>query len=122
MKKARLMVKGYTKLVLLVNIPNKTLYLTVILWDEKKFLGGDEPLGVGDCVLAKYHYNGNFKQLDEVTKMIRFDICPICWSNLEAGKFGQLECNLIQNTIKHYSINILYVTFIRFTFFRILTS
>ena len=56
------MEKGYTKLVLLVNIPYKTVYLIFILWDEKKFFGGDEP--VGDCVLAKYYYNGNFKQLE----------------------------------------------------------
>ena len=53
--KADLMEKGYTKLVLLVNIPYKTIYLTFIVWDRNKFLGGDDPLGVGDFVLAKYH-------------------------------------------------------------------
>ena len=90
--KAELMEKGYTKLVLLVNIPYKTIYLTFILWDQKKFLGGDDPLGVGDFVLAKYHYNGNFTQLDEMTKMISFDSCPICWSNLEAMDAQRIDC------------------------------
>ena len=62
------MEKGFTKLVLLVNIPYKTVYLTLIQWDQKKFLGGDGPLGVGDYLLAEYnHYNGNFiTQLDEI--------------------------------------------------------
>ena len=91
--KAGLMEKGYTKLVLLVNIPYKTVYLTFILWDEKKFLGGDEPLGVGGCVLAKYHYNGNFKQLEEVTKMIRFDNCPIAGPTLKRVNLVKLNAN-----------------------------
>ena len=86
------MEKGYTKLVILVNIPYKTVYLTFIQWDQKFFFGGDGPLGVGDYVLAKYHYNGNFTQLDEITKMIRFYNCPICWSILEAMIAQRIYC------------------------------
>ena len=90
--KAELMEKGYTKLVLLVNIPYKTQYLTFALWNPKKFLGGDDSLKVGDCVLARYHYNGHFTHMDEMTKMIRFDSCPICWCNLEAMDAQRIEC------------------------------
>ena len=91
--KAELMEKGYLKLVLLVNIPYKTVYLTFILWDQKKFLGGDDSLCIGDCVLAKYHYNANFTRLDEMNKVMRFDSCPICWCNLEAMDAQRIDCN-----------------------------
>ena len=90
--KVDMMDKGYTKLVLLVNIPYKTQYLTFSLWNAKKFLGGDDNLKVGDCVFAQYHYNTHFTQLDNMTKMISFDNCPICWCNLEAIDAQRIEC------------------------------
>ena len=92
--KVELMEKGYTKVILLVNIPYKTIYTAFNLWPQKvkKIFNGTEKLKVGDCVLAKYHYNGNFTELDDMTKMERFDSCPICWCNLEAMDAQRIDC------------------------------
>ena len=50
--KIQLMEKGYTKIVLLVNIPYKSIYATFNLWPQKvkKFLTGDEQIRVGDYI------------------------------------------------------------------------
>ena len=66
------------------------------MWPQKvkKIFNGTENLKVGDCVLAKYHYNGNFTELDEMTNMEQFDNCPICWYNLEANSNGCTENRL----------------------------
>ena len=92
--KVQLMEKGYTKVVISVNIPYKTTYTTFNLWPGKvnKFFGGVEKLSVGDCVSVKYHYKGSFTELDDMTKMDRFDNCPICWCNLEAMNAQRIVC------------------------------
>lgn len=86
--------KGYTKLLLLVNIPYKTNYIPFNLWPKKveRFLTGDDKKNVGDYVQAKYHYKGNFTELDELEKMECFDNCPLCWCNLEATDAQRIDC------------------------------
>ena len=86
--------RGFTKMILLVNIPYKTIYTTFNLWSNnvKKYFTGSDKLKVGDCVLAKYHYKGNFTELDDMTKMENFDNCPICWCNLEAMNAQRIDC------------------------------
>ena len=84
--------KGYTKMILTVNIPFKAVNITFNVFDSMKLRDEEEIFAVGDCVRADYHYKERFTQLDQITKMIRFDNCPICYCNLEAIDAQRFEC------------------------------
>ena len=90
--KMEVMEKGYTKLVISVNIPYKRTNLTFCVWDPRKLCVGDDGIDIGDNVLVQYHYKENFKQLDGLTKMERFDSCPICYTNLEPMDAQRIDC------------------------------
>ena len=88
--KLQLVDRGYTKMILSVNIPFKTVNITFNVWNMRKVC--NEDMSVGDYVQADYHYKENFTELDKLTKMIIFDNCPICWCNLEAMDAQRIEC------------------------------
>ena len=84
--------KGYTKLVLSVNIPFKTLSITFNFFDKLLLRDSEKEFGIGDFVQADYHYKETFTQLDQLTRMVRFDNCPICYTNLEPMDAQRFDC------------------------------
>ena len=85
--------REYTKLILSVNIPFKAQSITFNVFDNTKLRDAEGLFGVGDCVRADYHYKDTFTQLDQLTKMVKFDNCPICYSNLEAMDAQRFDCS-----------------------------
>ena len=90
--KIEVMTKGYTKLLISVNIPYKRINLTFCVWDTSQLCVGGDGIDIGDNVLVQYHYKEKFAQLDGLNKMERFDNCPICYANLEPMDAQRIEC------------------------------
>ena len=90
--KIEVMTKGYTKLLISVNIPYKRINLTFCVWDTSQLCVGGDGIDIGDNVLVQYHYKEKFAQLDGLNKMERFDSCPICYANLEPMDAQRIEC------------------------------
>ena len=90
--KIQAMEKGYTKIVLTVNIPFKQKYITFNVWKSALLQDSSGRFAVGDCVGASYHYTERFTVLDELIRVIRFDNCPICFCNLEPIDAQRIDC------------------------------
>ena len=84
--------KGYIKLVLAVNIPFKTMSITFNVFDKLLLRDFEKDFDIGDFVQVDYHYKGTFTQLDQLTRMMRFDNCPICYTNLEPIDAQRFDC------------------------------
>ena len=85
--------RGYTKLIVTVNIPFKTVNITFAVWDASKLQSKERCLLVGDFVEMHYHYQGTFAQLDTITRIGQFDTCHKCYCNLEAMDAQRFECS-----------------------------
>ena len=90
--KIQAMDKGYTKMVLAVNIPFKQKYITFNIWKDALLKDSSGEFKVDDCVGAVYHYKEHFAVLDELVHVDRFDNCPICFCNLEPMDAQRIDC------------------------------
>ena len=84
--------KGYTKIVLTVNIPFKQKIISFNIWNKKLLQDKSEKIGVGDNVEVMYHYKDKFTVLDKIVRVDGFDNCPICFCNLELSDAQRIEC------------------------------
>ena len=84
--------QGYIKLVFAVNIPFKTISITFNVFNKLLLRDLEKDFDIGDFVQADYHYKGTFTQLDHLTRMMRFDNCPICYTNLEPMDAQRFDC------------------------------
>ena len=84
-KKLGLEGKGYTKLVISVNLPFRTkLYLQFNVWSKNLlFNSADEKqFQLEDQVEVEYYYKGDFLELTSLTKTC-LEYCPVCFNALE---------------------------------------
>ena len=86
-------VKGYTRVMLQVDIPFKRTYLTFIVWNLSKLNDNGKIMKIGDFVRASYHYKEQFPQLDQLNEVCNgYDCCPVCYSYTEAQDAQQIDC------------------------------
>ena len=85
--------RGYTKIVVTVNVPFKQKYLTFIVWKAALLEDRLGPFKVNDCVGVVYHYKQHFTVLEEIVRAHNgFDNCPICFCNLEPMDAQRIDC------------------------------
>ena len=84
--------KGYTKMVLAVNIPFKQKYIAFNIWKNALLQDSSGQFKVGDCVGALYHYKEHFAVLEELVHVNRFDSCPLCFCSLEPIDAQRIDC------------------------------
>ena len=90
--KVQAMDKGYTKIVLTVNIPFKQKYITFNVWKNALLKDSSGRFNVNDCVGVVYHYKEHFTVLDEIVRVNGFDNCPICFCDLELMDAQRIDC------------------------------
>ena len=83
--------KGYTKLVITVNIPFKTKYLTFCIWDDTQLVYKGKPFKEDDSVRVEYYYEDNFPRFSSMTPE-PIDLCPICFCFLEQINAQRMDC------------------------------
>ena len=82
---------GYTKLVITVNVPFKTKYLTFCIWDDAQLVYRGTPFKEGDSVRVEYCYQDNFPRFSSMTPK-PIDLCPICFCFLEQINTQRMDC------------------------------
>ena len=83
--------RGYTKLVITVNIPFKTKYLTFCIWDDTQLVYKGKPFKEGDSVRVEYYYQDNLPIFSSMTPE-PIDLCPICFCFLEQISAQRMDC------------------------------
>lgn len=91
--KIEIMDKGYTKVLLSVNIPFKRKYMVFNIWDDDKLKDKFGVIKIGDCVSVSYHYKDQFPVMDELIRVHRLDNCPICFSDLDPIDTQRINCS-----------------------------
>ena len=84
--------KGYTKIVLTVNIPFKQKYISFNVWKNSLLQDSSGRFKINDHVGVLYHYKGHFTVLDEIVRVIGFDNCSKCFCNLEPMDAQRFDC------------------------------
>ena len=92
-KKLGLEGKGYTKLVISVNLPFRTKYLQFNVWSKDLlFNSADEKqFQLKDQLEVEYYYKGDFLELTSLTKTC-LEYCPVCFNALEEIESQRMEC------------------------------
>ena len=83
--------KGYTKLVIIVNIPFKTKYLKFCIWDDTQLIYKGTPFREDDSVRVDYYYQDNFPRFSSMTPQ-PIDMCPICFCFHEETDAQRMDC------------------------------
>ena len=83
--------KGYTKLVIIVNIPFKTKYLKFCIWDDTQLIYKGTPFREDDSVRVDYYYLDNFPRFSSMTPQ-PIDLCPICFCFHEETDAQRMDC------------------------------
>ena len=83
--------KGYTKLVITVNIPFKTKYLKFCIWDDTQLVYKGVSFREDDEVRVDYYYQENFPRFSSMTPQ-PIDMCPICFCFHEEIDAQRMDC------------------------------